>query len=167
MIWGDWEDTKKRARDARQQGRRLGGTPASGKSFHRYNSTDDINFLVTSYATGYEKPDPRIFHEADALAFTLPMSRLEQSSPAEFLGGYPLKAVKVLTKGLGLTRIHVGDDFEKDYRAAKETSRQALHLCRDKENELKNYEISNLLELATFLKLMAEANFPADAVNGR
>ena len=165
LFSGSWQDAVNRAREAQPQGRNFEGIPASGKSLRWYNSTDDIDFLVTSYATGHEKPEATIFHDADALALSLLMLRLEQSSPDEFLAGTLFKAASVRSRGFNLTRIHVGDDFEKDYQGAQVTGRQALHLCRDKTGELKSYEISTLLELATSIKLMADTNFSADATS--
>jgi FMN phosphatase YigB (HAD superfamily) len=152
------EDPTQCNKEAQRQGREFEGLPASGNLLRSYNSTDDINFLVTSYATGSQKPGAKIFAEADILAARLPMSRLEQASGNEFLG-IPFTAAGVLLRGSRITQIHVGDDFEKDYKGAKNTNRQALHLCRDnKTDKLKNYEIPNLLELGTFIKMMAGTN---------
>src|SRR5437764_5164509 len=101
-------------------------------------------------------------------AVNFSMSRLEQSSPDGFLTRRPFKAVNDIYKGCGLTRIHVGDDFEKDYQGAKDSDRQALHLCRDnKKGELKNYQISSLVELATFINLMADTNLSGTASSCR
>jgi FMN phosphatase YigB (HAD superfamily) len=167
-LLADLEDVKSRRREARREGRKFEGSPASGRALNWYKSTDDINYLVTSYAVGHEKPKPEIFAAADMFAVNFPMSRLEQSSPDGFLTKEPFKAVKVIYKGFGLTRIHVGDDFEKDYQGAKDSDRQALHLCRDdKARELKNYQISNLLELATFINLMADTNLSGIATSGK
>ena len=53
-------------------------------------------------------------------------------------------------------------------RRAKDSGRQALHLYRDdKTGELKNYQISNLLELATFINLMADTNLSGTASSGK
>jgi FMN phosphatase YigB (HAD superfamily) len=159
------EDAKERVSEAQRQRRKV-EIPASGKLLHAYNSNDDINFLVTSYATGSEKPDPKIFAESDALAAILPMSRLEQTTPDEFLAWNPFKAAGALLRGFGITHIHVGDDFEKDYQGAKRIDHEALHLCRNKTGELKEHQISNLMELATFISLMADTNLSPSATNG-
>lgn len=155
-------------REARRQGRNVEGPAVSGRAFRWYDSSDDINFLVTSYAVGHEKPDAAIFDAADIFAMKFPLSRLEQSSPDEFHKANPFKVGGALWRGTKLTRIHVGDDFKKDYQGAKDTGREALHLCRgNKTAELKEYQISNLLELATYIKLMADSNLPASATSGK
>ena len=136
--------------------------PFSGASV--YNPTDDIDFLVTSYETGYEKPDSRIFDEADWRTFTLWPSRWEQSSQPILTGSdFVSRTFGLLWKRVGITRVHVGDDLEKDYQGAKDTNRQALHLRRKKEDGLKDHQISNLLELATFINVIVDANSAAAA----
>lgn len=165
-----WEDAVQRKREAEQEGRQFGGAPLSGNLLHSYSSNDDINFLVTSYATGAEKPDRKIFAEANALAAMLLVSRLEQTSPNEYLARNPRNLFTVAglgIRGLGITHIHVGDDFEKDYQGAKNANREALHLCRENQTEdLKDYQISNLLELATVIKVMADNNLSPNSTNG-
>jgi hypothetical protein len=96
------------------------------------------------------------------------MLRLGQSSPDEVPAGYSLNTASLIYRALGLTYIHVGDDFVKDYQGAKNAGRQALHLCRDnKTGELENYQISNLLELATCIKLMADTNLTPSATTDK
>jgi FMN phosphatase YigB (HAD superfamily) len=164
-----WDDAGLRKREAEQEGRRFEGVPLSGNLLHAYSSGDDINFLITSYATGSEKPDRKIFAEADELAAMLPVSRLEQTSPDEYLGGNLrniFKAVRFGMRGHGITHIHVGDDFEKDYLGAKDANREALHLCRERDtDDLQDYQISDLLELATIIKVMADNNLSPTSTN--
>ena len=155
-------------RDAERRKRESGTVrfTASGPALHWYKSTHDINFLVTSHATGYEKPDRRIFREADALARNLPTARLEQFAPDESFGSRSWETAGMLVKGSNeLSRIHVGDDMEKDYQGAKATGRQALHLCRGEKGDLKNHQISNLGELATLIELMSQVNFSSAAAH--
>jgi FMN phosphatase YigB (HAD superfamily) len=167
-LLADLEDTKNCGREAQREGRKFERSPASGRTLNWYKSTDDINYLVTSYAVGHEKPEPEIFAVADMFAATFPMSRLEQSSPDEFLTRKTSKAVNAIYTGFGLTHIHVGDDFEKDYQGAKDSGRQALHLCRDDQTrELKSYQISNLLELATVISSMADTNLSGTATSNK
>ena len=140
--------------------------PFSGAS--GYNSADDINFLVTSYETGYEKPDSRIFEEADWRTLRLWPSRWEQSSQHNLTGSNLIsRTFGLLWKRAGITRIHVGDDFEKDYQGAKVTGRQAMHLCRNKEDGPKDYQISNLLDLATYINVIVDANSAATAAHDK
>lgn len=154
-----WHDGKQRNYEAPRQGHTLGGEPPSRTLLDTYNSEDDIDFLITSYASSSEKPDVRIFAKTDEFAATLRMSRMVRSSNGEFVTEHPFEASKFQIAGLGMTHIHVGDDYKKDYEGAKNTNRQALHLCRDKKvSDLKDYQISNLLELTTFISVMADVN---------
>lgn len=165
-----WEDAAQRKREAEQEGRRLEGAPLSGNLLHSYRSSDDINFLVTSYATGSEKPDRKIFAQANELAAMLRVSRLEQTLADQYFGqnlGSLFEAAGLAIRGLGITRIHVGDDFEKDYQGAKHANCETLHLCRESEtDDLKDYQISNLLELATATKVMADNNLSPALTDG-
>jgi hypothetical protein len=166
LVGESTKDVKTWESEAPLQERKDEGVPAASKSLYWYNSTDDINFMVTSYATGYEKPDIKIFHRADDIAANLPMLRLEHGSPDEAPVGIPLKATSLIHRAFGLTYIHVGDDFDKDYQGAKKADRQALHLCRNNQTgELEIYQISDLLELATCIELMADTNFTPSATN--
>jgi FMN phosphatase YigB (HAD superfamily) len=165
-----WEDAAQGKSEAEQKGRRFEGAPLSGNLLHSYRSSDDINFLVTSYATGSEKPDRKIFAQANELAAMLRVSRLEQTLADEYFGrnlGNLFEAAGLAIRGLGITRIHVGDDFEKDHQGAKNANCEALHLCRENEtDDLKDYQISNLLELATAIKVMANNNLSPDSTDG-
>ncbi|KAF8242843.1 HAD-superfamily hydrolase [Wilcoxina mikolae CBS 423.85] len=56
----------------------------------------EIDFVTLSYDIGFQKPDPRIFEAALAEA-----KRLEEEDNVEWV------------------KVHVGDDFEKDFQAAE------------------------------------------------
>ncbi|GAB1209935.1 hypothetical protein APSETT445_008723 [Aspergillus pseudonomiae] len=60
------------------------------------DSVKDIDLVITSYEAGVEKPSPRIFEVA--------MRQAKALARADVPGDW--------------TCVHVGDDFEKDYRAA-------------------------------------------------
>lgn len=131
----------------------------------QYNVNDDINYVVTSYAVGYEKPSPEIFSNADKFLWDFLASQASQIDPADnsdSKSGIQRKSLAKLNSAGEITRIHVGDDFDKDYKGAKNSLNcEALHLCRDvPEAKLKNYEISNLLDLAALIESMVKSNLP-------
>lgn len=78
--------------------RRFGTTPETNAEYH---SSEDIDFVVTSYDVGHEKPDRRIFDAATSmLTETL-------ASDGE---GLHIE---------GFDRLYVGDDLEKDFDGAR------------------------------------------------
>ncbi|KAL4872338.1 hypothetical protein BDV12DRAFT_142216 [Aspergillus spectabilis] len=76
----------------------------------------DIDFVLTSYQVGAEKPDPLIWDVALRTA-----RRLGSGSETDAGGDE------------GWERIHVGDDYGKDYRGATDAGWKAYYLPRDAE----------------------------------
>ena len=62
---------------------------------------NDIDFVLTSYEAGYEKPDPRIFEAAERMAASI--ARYHQHGGVE----------------IEIKKLHVGDDYGKDVRGAE------------------------------------------------
>ena len=89
------------------------------------NEEDDINFVVMSYDVGSEKPDSKIF------------STTKQMVP-------------------GRERyLHVGDDLQKDYHAAKRAGWEGILLNREVETKQENSgpitRITSLPELISYI----------------
>ncbi|KAL4920993.1 hypothetical protein BDW62DRAFT_175699 [Aspergillus aurantiobrunneus] len=78
----------------------------------------DIDFILTSYQVGAEKPDPLVWDVALRTAQRLDTG-VETGGDAGGDGGWE--------------RIHVGDDYNKDYRGAVDAGWKAYHLPRDAE----------------------------------
>ena len=125
-----------------------------------YDANVDVDFLLTSYDTGCEKPHDDIFAMAVQMTAVLAASRREQSP--EFMSRISRGALQSASQGVYLNRIHVGDDYSKDYLGAKDSSAdyEALHLCRNTDRKaLENHQISSLEELGTYVNMMADVNF--------
>ncbi|PYH97096.1 hypothetical protein BO71DRAFT_427479 [Aspergillus ellipticus CBS 707.79] len=90
--------------------RELGGIAADSRSgASDGNAVDDIDLLVTSYEAGEEKPSPVIFQVVEREA-----RRLFGDEDGD--GQWD--------------KVHVGDDFEKDYRAAVDAGWKGYFLSR-------------------------------------
>ncbi|KAL3442541.1 HAD-like domain-containing protein [Aspergillus insuetus] len=95
----------------------------------------DVDFVLTSYQAGAEKPNPLVWHTA-------------------------LRTAQVLTDDVageegGWECVHVGDDYGKDYRGAVDAGWEAYYLLRDPEAAANAQEgtktITSLLDLVTEL----------------
>ena len=101
------------------------------------SSENDIDFICTSYEASAEKPDRNIFKYAILL------------SP-------------VLDEPANVVRIHVGDDYAKDYRGAEDSGGfHGLLLRRDleqRDGELGHHVacVSSLIEIPTLLRMKLE-----------
>ncbi|KAL4906645.1 hypothetical protein BDW74DRAFT_150897 [Aspergillus multicolor] len=95
----------------------------------------DIDFILTSYQVGAEKPDPLIWDVATRTA-----NQLAGEAGAE-----------------GWERIHIGDDYGKDYHGAGDAGWGAYYLARDAEAAAQAPEgtrvITSLLDLLPKLGL--------------
>ncbi|KAL4942487.1 hypothetical protein BDV06DRAFT_211831 [Aspergillus oleicola] len=117
-------------RDARageektRQGRDLPGfeeerekqSPCPESSSPNQEQKKDIDFILTSYQAGVEKPDPQIWDAALRTARQL-NGQAETGSGSE-----------------DWVRIHVGDDYNRDYRGAEDAGWKAYYLPREKES---------------------------------
>ncbi|KAL4751633.1 hypothetical protein BDW72DRAFT_91070 [Aspergillus terricola var. indicus] len=94
----------------------------------------DIDFILTSYQVGVEKPDPLVWNVATRTALQLTG---ESDAGEDEVGGWE--------------RIHIGDDYGKDYRGAVEAGWAAYYLARDAEAAAQAPEgtkvITSLLDL--------------------
>ena len=102
----------------------------------------DFDFLLTSYAAGYPKPDPRIFQDVRRFAATLRMAKLEQANVTEDevipppasttpTTGPPPRSLRLpsMTQMIRYSRdaafaandafhLHIGDDLHEDFWGA-------------------------------------------------
>lgn len=91
-----------------------------------FNAEDDINFVMLSYDVGFEKPDSEIFDTT------------KQMVPGQE------------------RLLHIGDDLQNDYYAAKQAGWEGLLLDRKAQNRQENSgpvpRITDLQELTPYIK---------------
>ncbi|KAL2819322.1 hypothetical protein BDW59DRAFT_121350 [Aspergillus cavernicola] len=108
-------------------------SPGAGSS--PLQAQKDVDFVLTSYQVGAEKPDRLIWDVA-----------LRKAQSLDNVSGFDAGD----TEG-GWERIHVGDDYGKDYRGATDAGWKAYYLARDDEAAAKAPEgtrtITSLLDL--------------------
>ncbi|GKZ20267.1 hypothetical protein AbraIFM66951_001400 [Aspergillus brasiliensis] len=92
---------------------------------------DDIDLVITSYQAGEEKPSPVIFDVAERQARRL-------------VGAGENDADWVC--------IHVGDDYDKDYRAAVDAGWKGVYLPRNEDGGREGVVIRSLVELIPILE---------------
>jgi REG-2-like HAD superfamily hydrolase len=101
------------------------------------NAQIDLDFVLTSYEIGQEKPSPVAFAEAEQMArTTLGLPRLREQSQNDFISD----AIKV----------HIGDDLHKDYWGAIRSGGRwdAILLDRDSnENESPYHDVRHITKL--------------------
>ncbi|KAE8325762.1 hypothetical protein BDV39DRAFT_178270, partial [Aspergillus sergii] len=106
-----------------------GVTEGSGMN----NGVSDIDLVITSYEAGVEKPSPRIFEVARRQAKAL----VRADDPRDW------------------TCVHVGDDLEKDYRAATGAGWHGYFLARG--DEARSGDADNVIRSLVDLIPMLEA----------
>jgi FMN phosphatase YigB (HAD superfamily) len=126
-----------------------------------FNQADDISFVVTSYETGAAKPDAQIFSAAASCATASATARvLQKTLPAQDPSLRELinSQMGVMWRVAWSEKLHVGDDFDADYKGAEEAEWRAFHLVRDGEG--KRVEgantVSSLAEVGMALNLMVQ-----------
>jgi REG-2-like HAD superfamily hydrolase len=101
------------------------------------NAQNDLDFVLTSYEIGHEKPSPVAFAEAEQMARkTLGLPRLREQSQNDFISD----AIKV----------HIGDDLHKDYWGAIRSGGRwdAILLDRDSdENDSPYHDVRHITKL--------------------
>ncbi|KAI9369230.1 HAD-like domain-containing protein [Aspergillus egyptiacus] len=114
--------------------RDVGTGSLQGKGQEQGNDQRDVDFVLTSYQAGAEKPDRLVWDMALREAQSL---YTEAGNGDADAGGWEC--------------IHVGDDYGKDYRGAVEAGWKAYHLPREAEAAAKTPEgtrtITSLLDL--------------------
>jgi FMN phosphatase YigB (HAD superfamily) len=126
----------------------------------------NFDFLATSYDADSEKPDQRIFNYAANLARLNVVSRVEQNQhDAQTSVAGMMSAARAIMRHRhdveSMPWIHIGDEYEKDYRGAKECGIDAFHLVREgsgKEAVKGAQTISTLLELLPVINIMVQEN---------
>ena len=126
-----------------------------------YASEDHFNFLVASYQIGYEKPDSETWLAARGFVNDQIISRFWQRRKCEA----PRDAISILRDEIRAARrgiytwIHIGDDLEIDYEAAKSFGYQALLLDRDAHHKGKEDVVVNLEEAGKAITILAHEGF--------
>ncbi|KIV80091.1 hypothetical protein PV11_07618 [Exophiala sideris] len=140
-----------------------------------YNPRNDFDFLWTSYESGHEKPDARIWRSAKhSMLPMMPFARSEASYAASTELSQR-SAFEAMRQGLDLTLdprnlmwIHIGDDFKRDYVGAKKEGLNALLLKRDEVSTLLHKDdaiddeaetVTSLTEATMVLNMMAQDHF--------
>ncbi|RAH62793.1 haloacid dehalogenase-like hydrolase [Aspergillus piperis CBS 112811] len=91
---------------------------------------DDIDLVITSYQAGEEKPSPVIFDVAERQAKRLVGAGEEDGD---------------------WVRVHVGDDYDKDYRAAVDAGWKGVYVPRDEGGGMEGVVIRSLVDLIPIL----------------
>ncbi|OJZ90614.1 hypothetical protein ASPFODRAFT_41019 [Aspergillus luchuensis CBS 106.47] len=92
---------------------------------------DDIDLVITSYQAGEEKPSPVIFDVAERQAKRLVGAGEEDGD---------------------WVRVHVGDDYDKDYRAAVDAGWKGVYVPRDEGGGKEGVVIRSLVDLIPILE---------------
>ncbi|EXJ65747.1 uncharacterized protein A1O5_11275 [Cladophialophora psammophila CBS 110553] len=134
-----------------------------------YNLQNDFDFLCTSYDADAEKPDEKIWLEALRLVFPMPISRSEQNcEPASSITDAFRKVSSAISHQVDISRtlrIHIGDEYAKDYVGAIGVGWEALHLDREGGGPALRSDVKvvqSLEEAAMVVNLMAHEYFGQD-----
>lgn len=133
-----------------------------------YHAEDDIDFVTTSCAAKVEKPHRGIFEHAKAMMCGLEVSKRGQSvfdhatreeSADRTLQGRQseLREQALSVKSECSTLIHIGDDYKKDYRGAKDAGWEAIYLNREGEATDVVNAVHTLTEAVHLIKLILDA----------
>ncbi|OJK02971.1 hypothetical protein ASPACDRAFT_40288 [Aspergillus aculeatus ATCC 16872] len=123
----------------------LPGFEMRGRDEDRVNNAEgdegiyDLDMVITSYEAGAEKPSPVIFEVARRQAM-----KLVGASEEDCHG----------SNNSGWTCVHVGDDYEKDYRAATEAGWRAFYipLGEDAERPSQGSKTGSLVDVISELQ---------------
>ena len=91
-----------------------------------FKAEHDINFVMMSYDVGSEKPDSDMFDATEQMLL----------GPERFL-------------------LHVGDDVQKDYYAAKRAGWEGFLLDREKPNSCQEDDVGPIPRIANLQELIA------------
>ncbi|CAI7676466.1 unnamed protein product [Penicillium pancosmium] len=116
--------------------------PGSGKSQSSDQPDVDLDLVITSYEAGEGKPNRLIFDVAKRQARLLPSNHTPNQPPA----------VKT-DKEDNWVCIHVGDEYEKDYRAAIDAGWKSFLIPRSDSNVPSAKSINTLMDLIDELEL--------------
>lgn len=105
---------------------------ASASTRSQADGVNDIDLVITSYDAGAEKPSPLIFEVA---------KRQAESLVAGHNG-----------RGLDWTCVHVGDHYDKDYRAAIQAGWDGFFLSREGQTVAGAKSVNSLVDLVDVLE---------------
>ena len=126
-----------------------------------YNIANEFDVLSSSFDAGAEKPEQGIWSLATKLALPTTISRAEQELDPLTSSLERLKALTVAMESRmsPLVRIHIGDEYAKDYLGARQAGWDALLLARegDPTGMGKNVKlVESLHEAAMVVNLIAQ-----------
>lgn len=117
--------------------------PGSGKSHPSDQPDVDLDLVITSYEAGEGKPNRLIFDVAKRQARLLPSNHMSSQAPAA-----------KRNKDDNWVCIHVGDEYEKDYRAAIDAGWESFLIPRSDSNVPPSAKtINSLMDLIDELEL--------------
>ncbi|KAJ5414745.1 hypothetical protein N7509_001372 [Penicillium cosmopolitanum] len=117
--------------------------PGSGKSHPSDQPDVDLDLVITSYEAGEGKPNRLIFDVAKRQARLLPSNHMSSQPPAA-----------KRNKDDNWVCIHVGDEYEKDYRAAIDAGWESFLIPRSDSNVPPSAKtINSLMDLIDELEL--------------
>lgn len=146
-------------------------------SQHKYDRSNDIDFLATSYDAGAEKPASGIWAYAETFTQGLASVRAEKSLEIPLDGRSPEQATEdyknILIERLRVSEgkiswLHIGDEMKKDYDGARQFGHHALHLEREGDQgpaessgtgSPSEHTVSSLEEGALIVNVMAQDHF--------
>lgn len=133
-----------------------------------YKIENDFDFISTSYHADAEKPEAGIWNTAEILCAPTVLSRVEQNvGPMEntIKGLFKkLSAAHYTTSSNECVRIHIGDEYSKDYLGARDAGWEGILLARKgvDTDTLGDHDvkvIESLDELAMIVNVMANEFF--------
>jgi len=140
--------------------------------YNLYDSSNEIDFLVTSYRVGREKPHSDIFQYAQKCAEKVSPSRLEQQVEDQSVSlknaRHRLELFMQTERASQCEWIHIGDEYKKDYLGAKDAGFEAIHLVREGEGQevVEGVTtVSDLGEAAAAIRILMAANMEEKRVN--
>ena len=152
-------------RDMTKEPRSLTGLEVPYQDF--YDINNDFDVMTTSYDAGVEKPDAGIWMHAVRTTGSIAQSRahgtIEQTKDLLENHNKTMMTIRYHLDEAKMMRIHVGDEYSKDYVGATNAGWEALHLARQNDppeglgRDVKM--IRSLDEVAMILNVMANDFF--------
>lgn len=116
--------------------------PGPGKSLSSDLPDVDLDLVITSYEAGEGKPSRLIFDVAKRQARLLPRNHIPNQPPGS-----------KMDREDDWVCIHVGDEYEKDYRAARDAGWESYLIPRGDSNAPPAKMINSLMDLVEILDL--------------
>ena len=130
-----------------------------------YNLNNDFDLLATSYDAGAAKPDSAIWNHTVALSLPTATSRAEQTLERsdKLLKNVfnTFETVKYRVDENKMMRIHIGDEYSKDYVGAKNAGWEALLISREENRSIPKdvMAVTSLNDVAMIVNVLASEFF--------